>query len=171
MDIMGPISPPSAKGHRFILAVTITSLNGQRQFLSEKLRPRMSSSLSNTMWSIASVFPDRSCMIMDRNSSAILSSGFALNLEYKVYPPRHIIRQLMASLKPSTKLSGNCSRSSSLVQNAIGTKSLGSAFGHTVPRCELRQRLLLSLWSTEQRLSSPWKSRSRLFKSLWHLRW
>src|SRR3954470_7669857 len=91
-------------------------------------------------------------MIMDRNSSAILSSGFALNSEYKVYPPRHIIRQPMASLKPSTKLSGNCSRSSSLVPNVIGMKSLGSAFGHTMLQYELRQRLLLSLWSMEQRL-------------------
>src|SRR5438270_169641 len=89
-------------------------------------------------------------MIMGRNSSATLSSSFALNSEYKAYPPQHVTRQPMASLKPSTKLSGNCSSSSSLVPNTIGTKSSGSAFGRTVLRYELRQRLLLSLWSMEQ---------------------
>src|SRR3954467_15697290 len=102
-------------------------------------------------------------MIMGRNSSAIHSIGSAPNSEYKAYPPQHITRQPMASLKPLTKLSGNCSKSSSLVQNGIGMKSLGNAFGHTVLLYEPRQRLLLSLWYMEQRPSSRWKSKSRPF--------
>src|SRR3954469_14557353 len=102
-------------------------------------------------------------MIPGRSSSAILSSGFAPNSEYKAYPPQHITRQPMASLKPLTKLSGNCSKSLSLVRNGIGTKSLGNAFGRTVLRYEPRQRLLLSLWYMEQRASSHWKSKSHLF--------
>src|SRR5436190_13296213 len=49
MDIMGPISPPSARGHRFILAVLITSLNRQRLFPLEKSRVQMLFSSSRTM--------------------------------------------------------------------------------------------------------------------------
>src|SRR3954468_17711997 len=170
MDIMGPISPPSAKGHRFILAVTNYFSKWAEAIPLREVKTSDVIQFIKHHVIYRFVSPDGSCMITGRNSSAILSSGFVLNSEYKAYPPQHITRQPMASLKPSTKLSGNCSRSSSLVPNAIGTKSSGSVFGRTVLRYELRQRLLLSPWSMEQRLSSLWKSRSRLFGSPWHLR-
>ena len=77
MDIMGPISPPSAKGHRFILAVTDYFSKWAEAIPLREVK---------TSDVIQFIKHHGLCTTMGRNSSATLSSGFAQSLGYKAYP-------------------------------------------------------------------------------------
>src|SRR4051812_42827703 len=102
MEIMGPISPPSARRHRFILAITDYFSKWAEAIPLKEVRLQTSSSLSNTMWSTASVFLDESCTTMGRNLSVIYFNDFALNSGYKANHLQHITHRPMISPKPST---------------------------------------------------------------------
>src|SRR4051812_42118565 len=130
MDIMGPISPPSAREHRFILAITGYFSKWAEAIPLKKSRLQISSSSSSTTLFIASASLDGSYTTMGRSLSDIPSNGFALNLGYKAYPLQYITRRPMVLPRPSTKPSVNCSRNSSPVPNVIGTRCLMSAYGH-----------------------------------------
>ena len=100
---MVPIVLLSTKGHRFILAVTDYFSKWAEAIPHREVKT--SDVIQFIKYHVIYRFGvlDGSCMIMSRNSSAILSNGFALNSEYKAYPLERITRQPMVSLKPSTK--------------------------------------------------------------------
>ena len=113
MDVVGPISPPSSKGHRFILAITdYFSKWAEAIPLREVMHLTWSNSL-NIMSFTALVYHDGLCMIIGPSSSARLFRGSATSLESRMCPQRHTIQPLMTLQKLSTRLLENSSRNSS----------------------------------------------------------
>ena len=113
MDIIGPISPPTSRGHRFILVITDYFSKWAKATPWKKKRHQMWSSSSSITCSTASAYHDESSTITEPNSSAKHSSDFVTNSESKVHHQRQTIQLLMAWQKPSTRLLESFSRNSS----------------------------------------------------------
>jgi len=112
MDVVGPISPPSSKRHRFILGIS--------DYFSKwaEVIP-----LREVKASTALIYHDGLFMIMGPSSSARLFRGSAISSEFRVCPQRHTTQPLTASQKLSTRLLGNFSRNLSRKANVTGTTS------------------------------------------------
>ena len=121
MDIIRSISPPTSKGHRFILAITDYFSKWVKVVPLKEVKTQMWSSSSSITCFTALVYPDESSTIMGLNSSPKQSSDSITNSESKVCHQRHTIQPLMALQNPSTRLWGSFSRNSSRKVNATGT--------------------------------------------------
>jgi len=123
MDVVGPISPPSSKGHRFILVITDYFSKWAKAIpLREVKASDVVKFVKHHVIYRFSVH-DGLFMIMGPSSSARLFRGYATSSEFRVCLQRHTIQPLTALQKLSTRLLENFSRNSSRKANAIGRTS------------------------------------------------
>jgi len=94
IDIIGPISPLSARGHQFILVIMITFQSGQKPYCLLKLKPPTWSTSLNTMSSTDLVSLEGSSTTMVPNSQANYSIGSATSTRLRMW------LQLLTTLLP-----------------------------------------------------------------------
>jgi len=94
MYVIGPISPPISKWHRFIFALADYFSKWVKVVRLKKVKASNVIKFTNITYSTTSVYPDESSTIMDPNSSAKYSKGSVINLESKVYHQRHTANSL-----------------------------------------------------------------------------
>jgi len=84
MDVIEPISPPSSKGHCFILAITdyFSKLVEVVSLKEVKISVMIKFIKLHILYRFG--VPDELSMIMDANSSAKHSRGSVINSEFKV---------------------------------------------------------------------------------------
>ena len=112
MDMVGHISPPSSKGHWFILAIIdYFSKWTEAIYLREVKTSDMIKFVKHHVIYRFGV-PDRLSMIMDLSSSVKSFKDSATSSESS-YLQRHTIQPLTAMQKPSIRLLKNFSRNSS----------------------------------------------------------
>jgi len=84
MDVIRPISPPTPKGHRFILAITDYFSKWAEAVPLKEVKILNVIKSSSITYSTASVYPDELSTIIDLNSSAKHFRGSVINSELKV---------------------------------------------------------------------------------------
>jgi len=84
MDVIGPINPPTSRGHRFILAIMDYFSKWVKVVPLKEIKIPNVIKLINITCSIASVYPDESSTTMDPNSLAKHSGDSVTNSESKV---------------------------------------------------------------------------------------
>ena len=94
MDVVGPISPPSSEGHRFILAITNYFFKWAEPIPSKEVEYLTWSNSLNITSFTALVYHDGSLMIMGPSLSAGLFRGFAISSGCRACLQRHIIQPL-----------------------------------------------------------------------------
>src|SRR4051812_27080372 len=157
MDIMGPISPPSAKGHRFILAVTDYFSKWVEAISLREVKT--SDVIQFIKHHVIYRFGVPRRIVHDNGPQFVSYSFQHFCIKFKIqsisstayYPPANGLAEAF------NKTIGKLLKKFVSVPNATGTRNSESAFGRTALQYEPRQRLHLSLWSMEQRLISPWK--------------
>src|SRR5204863_5205632 len=115
MDIMGTISPPSAKGHRFILAVTDYFSKWAEAIPLREVKT--SDVIQFIKHHVIYRFGVPRRIVHDNGPQFISYSfqWFCAKFRIQTYPLQCITDQLMVLPKPSTKPSKNCSRSLFLI--------------------------------------------------------
>ena len=127
--MVGPISPPSSKRHRFILAIT-----DYFSKWAEAIPLREVKTIDVIKFIKYHVVYRLAChdglsMIMGLSSLAKPYKDSATSSGSRVYLQRHTIQPLTALQKLSTKPSGNFSRNSSQKANATRMISKANAYG------------------------------------------
>ena len=129
MDAVCPISPPSSKGHQFIL--TITDYFFKRAEAIPLMEVKTSDVIKFIKYHVIYRFgvPHGLSMTMGLSSSAKHSNNSAISLGSRVCLQWHTIQLLTALQKLSTRPFENFSRNSSRRANATGTISQMNAYG------------------------------------------
>jgi len=96
MDVIGSISPPTSRGHRFIFVITDYFSKWSEVVPLKEVKTPNWSSLSSIMYFITSVYPDESSTIIGLNSSAKHSDDSVTNSESKLCHQWHTIHPPMA---------------------------------------------------------------------------
>src|SRR3954464_13380969 len=131
IDVMGPIHPPSSKGHRFILALTDYFFKW-----AEAIPLREVKAIDVVKFIKHHVIyrygvPGELYMTMAHSSLALSFPASVTSSEYRVYPQLPTILLQMGSQKLSTKPSRRFSKSSSPGASAIGTRNWVNVYGRT----------------------------------------
>ena len=119
MDVVGPISPPSSKGHRFILTDYFSKWAKAIPLREVKSSDVIKFVKHHVIYRFG--MPRR--IIHDNGSqlSAKLFKGSATSSESRVCPQRHTTQPLTASQKLSTRLLESFSKNSFWKANVTGT--------------------------------------------------
>ena len=121
MDLIGPISPPSSKGRRFILAITDYFSKWAEAIPLREVKT--SDVIKFVKYHVIYRFGVPQRIVHDNGPQFIakLFKGSTTSSESRVYLQRYTIQPLTALQKFSTKLLENFSRNSSRKANVTGT--------------------------------------------------